>query len=168
MNFTKKMVKIFWNPSFKFKTLDEILVAVLAVAINQDLPPQLLNKLVYFHLQNVDHLIKGLKIENSDGINIKKEANTILANITWPDEIEIKVSNNDLEIIFHWVNCTFNEEGEEPEDVEEDEEELNDLDATQVISHMEEWRKKEQKKYTTKKAFWDAYNTELFNFINTL
>lgn len=56
------------------------------------------------------------------------------------------------------------DDDDEQDEMEEDE----DDNATITVEHMEQWRKESQKNLKTKKEFWDAYNTELFNFVNTL
>lgn len=63
---------------------------------------------------------------------------------------------------------TLEDEGENEDEDEEEMEEDEDDNATITVEHMEQWRKANQKNLKTKKEFWDAYNTELFNFVNTL
>ncbi len=70
--------------------------------------------------------------------------------------------------LFEFIINHSNEQSEEEEDNDEEMEEEDDDNATITVEHMEEWRKANQKNLKTKKEFWDAYNTELFNFVNTL
>ncbi len=166
-------VKRVLSPWYKMSSLDDIITGLLAVAIHKNIPEVLLGRLVHFQYSNIQMLLDWLSIDKSLYAKILKEAQDAIEWVN-PEDIEVRINWDDLEIIFHWKDCTCNEEkvDEEEDDIEseeeEDDEELDELDATQVVEHMEAWRKAEQKKYTTKKAFWYAYNAELFNFINIL
>lgn len=121
----------------------------------------------------------GNKDELFDATNVNS---TVKRAIIWK-EIDDFISGLSISDIFVEINDNhfivrrtekkdlldlMGEISEEDEEEDEEMEEDEDDNATITVEHMEQWRKENQKNLKTKKEFWDAYNTELFNFVNTL